>query len=282
MEIISKEDAKASGLRFYFTGKKCKYGHISKRLVSTKNCHQCVIERSRTPEERERHKLKSLKRYWEDPERFREEAKQRRQDPAEKERIRLYYQRPEVKQRIKEYFSDPDIAEYIKMYHKNYKQIPENKARRQKWLEEYYKNPEVRERIAERRNRPDVKAKKIKSDRRYYQNNKDKFREYAMRPEVVCARFARETLNRLNTNWKGSRKDCEKMLGYTHVQFKAHIESQFKDGMSWENRSEWHVDHIKPISLFISEGVVDVSIINALSNLQPLWAHENLSKGAKY
>ena len=61
-----------------------------------------------------------------------------------------------------------------------------------------------------------------------------------------------------------------------------HLESQFKDGMSWENRSEWHIDHIKPIKAFLDEGVTDVSEMNDIKNLQPLWAKDNLSKGAKW
>jgi hypothetical protein len=54
----------------------------------------------------------------------------------------------------------------------------------------------------------------------------------------------------------------------------------FDVGMSWANRSEWHIDHIKPLSLFAKEGVYDLNIINALSNLQPLWAKDNLEKHA--
>ena len=83
-------------------------------------------------------------------------------------------------------------------------------------------------------------------------------------------------------NFAGKRKNAEDRLGYTHEQLKHHIESQFKEGMSWDNRSEWHIDHIKPIKAFLDEGITDPTIINALSNLQPLWAHENLSKSAKW
>ena len=52
--------------------------------------------------------------------------------------------------------------------------------------------------------------------------------------------------------------------------------------MTWENRGDWHIDHIKPMSLLIKEGVTCLRIINALSNLTPLWAHDNRSKGASY
>lgn len=71
-------------------------------------------------------------------------------------------------------------------------------------------------------------------------------------------------------------------LGYSRTEFKAHIESLFETGMSWSNHGEWHIDHVKPVHLFIKEGCLDLSVIHALSNLQPLWAFENQSKGGKF
>jgi hypothetical protein len=46
--------------------------------------------------------------------------------------------------------------------------------------------------------------------------------------------------------------------------------------MSWENWDEWHIDHIIPISKFEKE--TDPKIVNSLSNLQPLWASDNIRK----
>jgi hypothetical protein len=73
-------------------------------------------------------------------------------------------------------------------------------------------------------------------------------------------------------------------LGYKVDDFRRHIESLFCAGMTWDNHGiglgKWHVDHVRPISSF-EEGT-PASVVNALSNLQPLWQEENLSKGAKY
>lgn len=69
---------------------------------------------------------------------------------------------------------------------------------------------------------------------------------------------------------------------YTEDQLRSRLEFQFKDGMSWENYGEWHIDHKKPIARFVSQGMYDLRLINALSNLQPLWAKDNISKGAKF
>lgn len=73
-------------------------------------------------------------------------------------------------------------------------------------------------------------------------------------------------------------------LGYTPDELQAHLEQLFQPGMTWENHGKgpgkWHVDHIRPIVSFPA-GTLP-AIINALSNLRPLWASENLSKGSKW
>jgi hypothetical protein len=50
--------------------------------------------------------------------------------------------------------------------------------------------------------------------------------------------------------------------------------------MNWFNHGEWHIDHIRPISSFDLD--TDPSIVNALDNLQPLWAIDNMKKSNKY
>lgn len=67
------------------------------------------------------------------------------------------------------------------------------------------------------------------------------------------------------------------LLGYTPSDLVNHLEATFTEGMTWENRKDWHIDHIRPISLAKSEA--DVIALNQLSNLRPLWAKDNMSKG---
>lgn len=45
---------------------------------------------------------------------------------------------------------------------------------------------------------------------------------------------------------------------------------------------EWHVDHIIPVSELVRCGVTDPAKINALENLRPMWAKDNMSKGANF
>lgn len=83
---------------------------------------------------------------------------------------------------------------------------------------------------------------------------------------------------------KGGRR-WESLLGYTVDDLRAHLERLFVSGMSWDNYGlDWHVDHRRPISSFQFESAEcpDFKKAWALSNLQPLWASENLSKGAKW
>ena len=85
---------------------------------------------------------------------------------------------------------------------------------------------------------------------------------------------------RVNTALKmsGFKKQSrtEKTIGCSWKQFAKHIESQFTGGMSWDNRSEWHLDHIVPLSCATTiEGLEKLS---HYTNIRPLWAAENLRK----
>ena len=73
-----------------------------------------------------------------------------------------------------------------------------------------------------------------------------------------------------------------KLLGCSLDEARLHISKQFQPGMSWENHGAWHIDHIKPIALFdLSNSAEQLECFN-YRNLQPLWAKDNLSKGARY
>ena len=73
----------------------------------------------------------------------------------------------------------------------------------------------------------------------------------------------------------------EQILGYTREQLRAHLESQFRPGMSWESGG-FHVDHIKPSPRSFVKVLTDPAVIHALDNLQILTPHENLTKSDKF
>ena len=80
---------------------------------------------------------------------------------------------------------------------------------------------------------------------------------------------------------KGYKKTSKTkaLIGCEFYVLISHIEAQFYGGMTWSNHSKWHLDHIIPIS----SGETEEEIIELChySNLQPLWASDNIRKGAK-
>ena len=142
---------------------------------------------------------------------------------------------------------------------------------------------EYRRKVNERRRTEEYKMKaglyrrnnsdKINRTRRNYYRNNDDFRM-----SVICRAMLGRVLNLTgNTKKRGSYET----LGYTPEELKEHLESLFLDGMTWENHGEWHIDHIVPVSWWLKNGITDPSMINALINLQPLWAEDNLAKSDK-
>jgi hypothetical protein len=66
------------------------------------------------------------------------------------------------------------------------------------------------------------------------------------------------------------------LLGYSDMDFKIHIESQFNDKMSWIDRKSFEIDHIIPISAFIDN--TPLSIVSSLENLKPIEPEDNIRK----
>ena len=121
-------------------------------------------------------------------------------------------------------------------------------------------------------------------NRQYQQNNKDNHNEYRRN------RYANDPLNKLKCSiryncWRVSdavKQDKEmrslEYLGCSIEEFKLHIESLWLDGMSWDNHGEWHIDHEVPLDWYV-KNKDDPWEANHYTNLQPLWAMDNLSKG---
>lgn len=71
------------------------------------------------------------------------------------------------------------------------------------------------------------------------------------------------------------------LIGCSPVELRAHLEGQFKPGMSWENYGAWHVDHRRPLASFDLTDPEQRRQACHYTNLQPLWAADNLSKGCR-
>lgn len=78
-------------------------------------------------------------------------------------------------------------------------------------------------------------------------------------------------------------KTIIKLLGCSIIQLKRHLESQFETGMNWQNHNSkgWHIDHVLPCASFNLLDTVEQGKCFHYTNLQPLWATDNLSKGSR-
>jgi len=120
----------------------------------------------------------------------------------------------------------------------------------------------------------------------WWANNIERRREYdrkrrlspSYRINDAMSGSIREALKRE----KGNSHWCD-LVGYTLNDLKKHLEPLFTEGMTWNNYGKWHIDHIIPKSVFnfTKPEHDDFKRCWDLSNLQPLWAKENLSKHAK-
>lgn len=71
------------------------------------------------------------------------------------------------------------------------------------------------------------------------------------------------------------------LIGCSVDDLKIHLEKQFTKGMSWKNYGKWHIDHIIPCSSFNLKNIKEQKKCFHYSNLQPLWAKDNLIKNNK-
>lgn len=128
-------------------------------------------------------------------------------------------------------------------------------------------------------NKTDILAK----NKVYNKNNRDKrnilAKNYRNKNQyIMCWRYLLgNSLKRIGKSKEGKTID---LLGYSALELKQHLEALFTDGMSWDNYGEWHIDHIRPLSL--SDDNTPINVVNALSNLQPLWSTTREVNGVVY
>ena len=124
----------------------------------------------------------------------------------------------------------------------------------------------------------------------YYKKNKDKIlkRFVANRKKRIDddplyklqLNLRRRIYVSIKSNGFTKRHKTFDILGCTFEFFREFISNKFTTGMSWENYGDWHLDHIKPVSLANTED--EIHKLNHYLNFQPLWAIDNIKKGATY
>ena len=137
--------------------------------------------------------------------------------------------------------------------------------------------------------RKDNNERRCEYNRKWVEENRERvnerardyYRQSKKDPDFIAKWSMRNMLARVLKLSNTEKKDrTENLLGYSGEELARHIESLMLEGMSFEEKN-FHIDHIYPISRYLSEGVADPSVINALSNLAPMYPEDNLSKGAK-
>jgi hypothetical protein len=156
-----------------------------------------------------------------------------------------------------------------------------------------------RDRIAQRKaSTKDLDAARLRASA-YYRANREKVLAKLKTDENRARARERESRKRLDPGYRlhtnvsrfiraalggGKRgRKWEALLGYTLDDLKAHIERQFRRGMTWENYGDWEIDHIRPRAMFKFENSDDPEFREcwALTNLRPLWARENAAKSGQ-
>lgn len=138
-----------------------------------------------------------------------------------------------------------------------------------------------------------LKSYKESYNKTYYESNKDAIikqhityekHKYNTNLEFRILRNLRNRF-RITTQQKAISRKTREYLGCTLEEFKKHLESQFLEGMSWENYgrkfNNWSIDHILPCSSFDLTKEDEIKKCFHYTNCRPLWVIDNSSKGCK-
>jgi hypothetical protein len=160
------------------------------------------------------------------------------------------------------------------------------------------------------KNKTNIMSRKKHTQKSYYIRNKEKIQEYQkeyhQKNKTVIRNKVRQKVNlykkqrrKIDLNYKltenlrsrirkaikikginQSKKSIE-IIGCSSNELRFYLEKQFTDGMSWENYGfhGWHIDHIIPLSSAKNEE--ELIQLCHYTNLQPLWAKDNFSKGGR-
>lgn len=221
-------------------------------------CRQSEIVYKRTYRALHRRKLNEQMNRW---------RQLNREKVREMDRER-YASSPEIRLKKRLYHD----TESQKVYRRRYREINREKIRNH-YLEAYAKNP-LRFYVNAKRWK-DAHKDRVNEISREYQRKRRR-EDPAFRLRLNLGR----RISRAIEHGMKAGKTLE-LLGCSVLDLKRHLESLFKDGMTWENYGKWHVDHIRPcVSFNLADPEQQKKCFN-WKNLQPLWATENYRKSGK-
>ncbi len=161
------------------------------------------------------------------------------------------------KECTKRYYQDnkEGLKEYSRQYHQN------NKESIKECTKQYHQDHKEQERVYWKK--------------RHREN--PKFRLNACMSSGIGRSLRYRNISKNGRHW-------ESLVDFNLEELIIHLEGLFQLEMTWKNQGKWHLDHIKPISLFNFESINDPEFKECwnLDNLQPLWAEDNIRKSNKY
>jgi len=187
-------------------------------------------------------------------------------------------------------YFDGHRAECRECQKKNSKLYREkNKDKINEKLRTQYKlNPEIQKNRSEKWkiNNPDnYKLSNYKRNKKWEEKNEEYRKKY--KNEYSTQRLKNDFLFKLSRNIririyrfiKNNKNKTLDIIGCDYLFLKEYLEKKFVDNMNWDNYGEWHIDHIIPLSSANTEE--EIYKLCYYTNLQPLWAKDNLKKGKK-
>ena len=209
--------------------------------------------------------------------------------------------------------------EYLREYQKKLRKNPEHRKKMQEYMKVYFRNPKNKKKLMGNHKRW-IKENKLRwreiqnrgqkkyhdteygriatnnrmnrwreKNRKYHLKQQKKWRKkryliYKKLPKYRIEASLRNRFRKILKAQKVQKKNhAIQLLGCDINFFKKYVAKKFKPGMSWDNWNlySWHLDHIRPCSSFDLTKEEEQKRCFHYTNLQPLWATENLKKSNK-
>ena len=205
---------------------------------------------------------------------------------AERQRNRRYYvaNKEHIKARARGYYAK-NMEKVKANLRARYADDPEFKLRVLSCNKEWAVKNVTKVEAYQAQYRDEHREESREYKREWFQENKSRIikQRHERRRTDLNFRLADYLRSRITSAVKGDWKAGSAVadLGITIEEFKLWIYSQFEGGMGWDNYGEWHLDHVKPLASFdLADREQFLEACNWL-NYQPLWAKDNLRKGAR-
>ena len=251
-------------------------------------CSQCNKEFTKThhaqkycSKECSKEVNKEIIKKYQQSDKFKEYIKKYQQSDKFKESLRKYEKSDKGKKTIKKYRSKDKVKARIKEYHQKPEIKEVKKENRKKWLKTE-KGKEYLKKMFSPEKKALSNAKYRTSQKGKEANRRGVKKAVKNNPIYKMSMNVRHRLNEfLNLKRLTKKNKTFEMVGCTPTELKIYLEKKFEPGMTWWNHSPkgWHIDHRIPLAS--AKNYADIVRLMHYTNLQPMWAAENVRKSDK-